>query len=77
MSMSPCPSSFSSSKRDRSRFQPRPGSVVTFDLLRYVLDPAVVRTFLQSIGLPCEPFVVARARSPTLFEEPAPDYDAA
>jgi hypothetical protein len=37
-----------------------------------IMDPCVVRAFLGSIGLPCEPPVIARARSPTLFEHRGP-----
>ena len=43
----------------------------------WLMEPTAVRAFLGSIGLPCEPSVIARARSPTSFEEPPPDYDAA
>jgi hypothetical protein len=45
-------------------------------MIALIMEPAGVRAFLGSIGLPCEAPVVARARSPTLFELPPPDYDA-
>jgi hypothetical protein len=46
-------------------------------MISLIMEPGAVRTFLQSIGLPFEASVVARARSPTLFEQPPPDYGAA
>ena len=43
-----------------------------------IMDQAVARKILKSLGLPFEPPPVARARAPTLFDDsPAPDYDAA
>ena len=43
-----------------------------------IMDLAVARKILESLGQPFEPPTVARARAPTLFEEPPPpDYDAA
>jgi hypothetical protein len=43
-----------------------------------IMDQAVARKILKSLSLPCEPPVVARARAPTLFEDPPPqDWDAA
>ena len=41
------------------------------------MDQAVARRILKSLGLPSEPLVVARARAPTLFDDPPPDWDAA
>ena len=46
-------------------------------MISLIMEPGAVRSFLQSVGLPFEAPVVARARSPTLFESPPPDYDAA
>jgi hypothetical protein len=46
-------------------------------MISVIMEPDAVRVFLGSIGLPCEPPVIARARWPTLSEEPPPDYDAA
>ena len=47
-------------------------------MIALILDKEVVRRILQSLGLPCEPPVVARARAPTLFDDPPPaDHDAA
>jgi hypothetical protein len=46
-------------------------------MISVMMAPAAVRTFLQSIGLPFEAPVVPQARSPTLFEQPPPDYNAA
>jgi hypothetical protein len=41
------------------------------------LEKDVVRRILQSLGLPCEAPIIARARAPTIFDDPAPaDYDA-
>jgi hypothetical protein len=41
------------------------------------MEPVVVRRILRSLDLPSEPPPVARARAPTLFDQPPPDYDAA
>ena len=47
-------------------------------MIGLIMDKDVVRRILLSLGLPCEPPVLARARAPTLFEDPPPaDYDAA
>jgi hypothetical protein len=46
-------------------------------MISVIMEPTAVRAFLGSIGLPFEAPVVARAGSPTLFEQPPPDYDAA
>ena len=46
--------------------------------LSVIMDQAVAQRILQSLDLPFEPPVVARARAPTLFEEaPPPDWDEA
>ena len=44
-----------------------------------IMQKDVVHRILASLGLPFEPPVIARARAPTLFDDPAPpaDYDAA
>jgi len=42
-----------------------------------ILDQDVARRILDSLGLPSKPPVIARARAPTLFDDPPPDYDAA
>ena len=43
-----------------------------------IVEKQVVRRILASLGLPCEPPVIARARAPTLLgDPPPPDYDAA
>jgi len=46
-------------------------------MIALILDKDVVRRILLSLGLPCEPPVLARARAPTLCDELPPDYDAA
>ena len=48
-------------------------------MIALIMDKEVVRRILLSLGLPCEPPVLARARAPTLFDDPPPpaDYDAA
>jgi hypothetical protein len=48
-------------------------------MIALILQKDVVRRILESLGLPCEPPVIARARAPTLFEDPLPpeDFDAA
>jgi len=46
-------------------------------IISLIMEPAVVRRILRSLDLPSEPPVIARARAPTLFEDPPPDYDAA
>ena len=46
-------------------------------IISLIMEPAVVRRILRSLDLPSEPPPVARARAPTLFDEPPPDYDAA
>jgi hypothetical protein len=46
-------------------------------MISLILQKDVVRRILRSLGLPCEPPVIARARAPTLFDEPPPaDFDA-
>jgi hypothetical protein len=55
---------------------PRCGGRLKF--VSVIMDQAVARKILGSLGLPCDPPIVARARAPTLFDEPPPpDYDAA
>jgi len=55
---------------------PRCGGRLRF--ISVIIDQAVAQRILQSLGLPSEPPVVARARAPTLFDEqPPPDWDAA
>jgi hypothetical protein len=48
-------------------------------MISLIMQKDVVRRILRSLGLPCEPPVIARARAPTLFDDPPPpaDYDAA
>jgi len=46
-------------------------------IISLIMEPAVVRRILRSLDLPSEPPPVARARAPTLFDDPPPDYDAA
>ena len=47
-------------------------------MISLIMQKDVVRRILVSLGLPCEPPVLARARAPTLFDDPPPaDYDAA
>jgi hypothetical protein len=47
-------------------------------MISLILQKDVVRRILLSLGLPCEPPVIARACAPTLFDDsPPPDYDAA
>jgi hypothetical protein len=56
---------------------PRCGGRLKF--ISVIMDQAVARKILKSLGLPCDPPVVARARAPTLFDDepPPPDNDAA
>ena len=55
---------------------PRCGGRLRF--IAVITDHAVARGILKSLALPFEPPTVARARAPTLFDEPPPpDYDAA
>ena len=43
-----------------------------------IMDQAVARKILKALDLPFEPPTVARARAPTLFDDPPPqDWDAA
>jgi len=46
-------------------------------MIALIMDPGELRTFLRSISLPFEAPVVVRARFPTLFEQPPPNYHAA
>ena len=46
-------------------------------MIALLMDPSAVRGILESLGLPSEAPTIARARSPTLLEEPPPDYDVA
>jgi hypothetical protein len=47
-------------------------------MISLIMPKDVVRRILASLGLPCEAPVIARARAPTLFDDPPPaDYDAA
>jgi hypothetical protein len=49
----------------------------TLRLIALILDQNVARRILESLGLPSKAPVNARARAPTLFQDPPPDYDAA
>ena len=44
-------------------------------LKRLVTDEAAVRETLKKAGLPADPPPIARARSPTFFDAPPPDWD--
>jgi hypothetical protein len=47
-------------------------------MIAVIMDQDVARRILDSLGLPSKPPVVARARAPTLFDDPPPpEYDAA
>jgi hypothetical protein len=48
-------------------------------MIALIMQKDVGHRVLAALGLPCEPPVIARARAPTLFEDPPPpaDYDAA
>jgi hypothetical protein len=46
-------------------------------MIALIMDQDVARRILDSLGLPSKPPVIARARAPTLFEDPPPDCDAA
>jgi hypothetical protein len=46
-------------------------------MIALIMDQDVARQILKSLGLPSKAPVIARARAPTLFEDPPPDYDAA
>jgi hypothetical protein len=46
-------------------------------MIALIMDQDVARRILDSLGLPSKAPVIARARAPTLFDEPPPDYDAA
>jgi hypothetical protein len=46
-------------------------------MISLIMEPTVVRSFLESIGLPYKPPVLARARSPSLLGDPPADYDDA
>ncbi|MBI5533109.1 MAG: hypothetical protein HY898_10355 [Deltaproteobacteria bacterium] len=48
-------------------------------MIALIMQRDVVHRILASLGLPCEPPVIARARAPTLFDDAPPpaDYDAA
>ena len=46
-------------------------------MIALFMDKEAVRSIPRSLGLPSEPPVIARARAPTLFDGPPPDYDAA
>jgi len=48
-------------------------------MISLIMQKDAVHRILASLGLPCEPPVIARARAPTLFDDPPPpaDYDAA
>ena len=41
-------------------------------MISLITDEQVVRRILISLGLPGEPPVIARARAPTLFDDPPP-----
>ena len=40
-----------------------------------VTDESKTRSALEKAGLPAEPPPIARARSPTVYDEPPPDWD--
>jgi hypothetical protein len=44
-------------------------------LVKLVTDEGEARDALRKAGLPTEPSPIARARSPTFFDEPPPDWD--
>ncbi|MBI5533114.1 MAG: hypothetical protein HY898_10380 [Deltaproteobacteria bacterium] len=48
-------------------------------MIALIMQRDVVHRILASLSLHCEPPVIARARAPTLFDDPPPpaDYDAA
>ena len=55
---------------------PRCGGRLKF--ISVIMDQAVARKILKALDLPFEPPTVARARAPTLFDDPPPqDWDAA
>jgi hypothetical protein len=45
-------------------------------IIAFIHNQTAVRNVLGSLGLPEDPPVVARARSPTLFEDSTPVTDA-
>jgi hypothetical protein len=44
-------------------------------MVSLIMQKDVIGRILRSLGLPCEAPVIARARAPTLFDDPPPPAD--